>query len=94
MQRLGYVYKADLALKDEWGLMVEGWINDTGNNSRAVLSQDCLHDLLTNCAWWGQKMEETYRQYKRVNRLPVVPLHGDLIKVDDGWSDTYRVVDN
>jgi hypothetical protein len=90
MQRLGYVYKADLALKDEFGPMVEGWMNNTGHIDRAVLSQDCLHDLLTNCAWWGQKMDETYRQYKRVNRLPVVPLHGDLFEADSG----YRTVDN
>lgn len=89
MQRLGFVYKADLALKGQFGPMVEGWINDTGHTSRRVLSQDCLHDLLTNCAWWADKMEATYNQY-RGGYLPTVPLHGDLFAADRG----YRVVDN
>lgn len=89
MQRLGFVYREDLKMKDEFGGMVEGWMNATGHTDRRVLSQDCLHDLLVNCAWWQDKMEATYNQY-RGSYLPTVALHGDLMETGNG----FRIVDN
>jgi hypothetical protein len=89
MQRLGFVYREDLKLKDEFGLMVEAWMNDAGHTDRRILSQDCLHDLLVNCAWWQDKMGKTYSSY-RTAYLPAVPLHGDLVETENG----YRAVGN
>jgi len=89
MQKLGYVFHSDLELKEDFGLMVEVWMNNTGHTDRRVLSQDCLHDLLVNCAWWQDKMSETYNSY-RGSYLPTVALHGDLMETGNG----FRIVDN
>jgi hypothetical protein len=89
MQRLGFVFHEDLELKDEFGPMVEAWMNDTGHTDRRILSQDCLHDLLVNCAWWQDKMAATYQSY-RGSYLPTVALHGDLAEMEGG----FRIVDN
>ena len=89
IQKLGYVFHEDMPLADEFGLMVETWMNNTGHTDRRVLSQDCLHDLLVNCAWWQSKMEATYKNY-RGSYLPTVALHGDLMEVEGG----FRIVDN
>jgi hypothetical protein len=84
MQRLGFVFHEDLELKDEFGPMVEAWMNNTGHTDRRILSQDCLHDLLVNCAWWKGKMEADYNRY-RGSYLPTVALHGDLMETDNGF---------
>ena len=89
MQRLGFVYREDLEMKDEFGGMVEAWMNNTGHTDRRILSQDCLHDLLVNCAWWSDRMNATYQLY-RGSYLPTVALHGDLMETGNG----FRVVDN
>lgn len=86
-----YVYHEDLPLKQRFGGMLEAWCTDTHCTDARVLSQDCLHDLLTNCAWWEEKMKATYRQYEEQSRLPVVPMRGDLLEVHD---DRYRIVGN
>ena len=89
MQKIGFVYREDLEMKDEFGPMVEAWMNNTGHTDRRILSQDCLHDLLVNCAWWHDRMDQTYNNY-RGSYLPTVSLHGDLAEMDNG----FRIVDN
>ena len=89
MQKLGYVFHTDLSLAEDYGGMVEGWMNTTGHTDRRVLSQDCLHDLLVNCAWWSDRMANTYNLY-RGSYLPTVALHGDLAEMENG----FRIVDN
>ena len=89
MQKLGYVFHDDLPLAKDFGLMVEAWMNNTGHTDRRVLSQDCLHDLLVNCAWWSDRMLNTYNLY-RGSYLPTVALHGDLAEMENG----FRMVDN
>ena len=88
MQKLGYVFHDDLPLAEDYGLMVEAWMNNTGHTDRRILNEDCLHDLLVNCAWWSDRMNATYNQY-RGSYLPTVALHGDLAEMETG----YRIVD-
>lgn len=89
MQKLGFVFHEDMPLKNEFGPMVEAWMNNTGHTDRRILSQDCLHDLLVNCAWWQDKMDATYNGY-RGSYLPTVALHGDLMETSSG----FLIVDN
>lgn len=83
------IYPEDSELNQQWGYMAEAWLANHGYLAWAV-SQDCAHDLLTNCAWWNIKMDETMKNYKRYNRYMAAPIHGDVAKGQNG----YRTVDN
>jgi len=84
---IGRIYPADHALEDQYGAMVYGWTERTHHTDRRVLNEECLHDLLTNCAWWETKMKETYDLYR--GTLPMVSIRHDVVRGENG----YRTVD-